>query len=348
MRLFKFIALLLFFSSCSLAGKGGAEKFLGINLLDVGQGEAILIECPDQTTQLLIDAGNNNASYPKAEELFLKSLVEELGTDKTLELAINTHSDPDHIEGFRSLLIVEAIKIEKFVHNGVLPGDISLLLEKNKTTSIAIPNSSLTSIKPCGDSSNISLDILRVSKETSKRLNCPFNKNDCSLVMRLNHGNFRMLLAGDTTLHFEEVILKEEELREFFQADILKIGHHASESTSKEFLEAVSPAYTLYSAGKPGVGSVAKWGYPRAQVVDRLVSHFESLSDDNDKSLLWVCKYRANSCIWLPRIISRRILPTTLYGTIKVETDGERVRIRGRKMKDFKYIDFNLNKKGAL
>ena len=92
--------------------------------------------------------------------------------------------------------------------------------------------------------------------------------NNSSLVFKLNYINYSMLFMGDIEEVAEKQILKKYKNNlEILKADVLKIPHHGSNSSStKEFIEAVRPKIALI-----GVGENNKFGHPNEQVIERLI-----------------------------------------------------------------------------
>lgn len=89
--------------------------------------------------------------------------------------------------------------------------------------------------------------------------------NNNSLVVKLEHKDFKMLFTGDIEEIAEERLLKLYD-KEELKADILKVPHHGSKtSSSQKFLEAVSPKLALI-----GVGENNKFGHPNDEVLNRI------------------------------------------------------------------------------
>ena len=90
--------------------------------------------------------------------------------------------------------------------------------------------------------------------------------NDDSLVMRVRYGKHSFLLCGDAERPIEYRMLSENELQ---PADVLKVGHHGSHTSSTQaFLDAVRPVFAIVSVGQDN-----SYGHPHADVIDRLLDH---------------------------------------------------------------------------
>lgn len=89
--------------------------------------------------------------------------------------------------------------------------------------------------------------------------------NNNSLVCKLNYYDFSMLFTGDIEQIAEEKIL-EEVNNDLLKADILKVGHHGSKTSStEEFIKAVKPRIALI-----GVGANNKFGHPNSNTLNKL------------------------------------------------------------------------------
>lgn len=120
--------------------------------------------------------------------------------------------------------------------------------------------------------------------------------NNNSLVCKLVYKNFSMLFTGDIEEIAEKVILsKYVNKQEVLNADILKVAHHGSKTSSiKEFINAVNPKYAVI-----GVGKDNKFGHPSEKTLETL----------NDKNV--------------------KIYRTDISGEIMIIIDGDKVRIEG-------------------
>ena len=120
--------------------------------------------------------------------------------------------------------------------------------------------------------------------------------NNNSLVCKLVYKNFSMLFTGDIEEIAEKVILsKYVNKQEVLNADILKVAHHGSKTSSiKEFINAVNPKYAVI-----GVGKDNKFGHPSEKTLETL----------NDKNV--------------------KIYRTDISGEITIIIDGNNVRIEG-------------------
>jgi len=221
-------------------------------MLDIGQGDAIYIRTPDRQ-DILIDAGYGSQ--------VVEQLARELPfSDRTIELAIATHFDADHIGGFKSVL--ERFSVKKFATNGATPttdtGRALLESIKNEQAEQTVFNAGA---KVSGD--GFTLDVLWP-------LNTKEPSNDGSIVARLLTGKTSVLLTGDADFSVEDALLKNAAA---IAADVLKVGHHGSKTSSgDDFLQAVGGKRALIS-----VGAKNRYGHPTQEALDRLTKHGYSI-----------------------------------------------------------------------
>lgn len=257
-----FVVFLLLVSVCS-------AELLEVHYINVGQADATLIVYGDYT--MLIDGGNPGNSQ------LIYAYLKQLKISH-LNYIVNTHSDADHIGGLPAAVIA----VDGDVYTVLSPytecNKERFTVYKNKLDeygiSISIPQKG--EIYKLGDSE---FQILSAGSG-----NCV---NDRSIVIRLKYGNTSFVFTGDAVIDEEFSILAEGY---FVNSDVLKLGHHGSKSsTSREFLEAVNPLYSVISCGKYN-----QYGHPSNDVMERLYSsgteilrtdeegHIVIVSDGND------------------------------------------------------------------
>ena len=207
----------------------------------VGQADSTLIKYKNKT--MLIDAGNNEDG--KNIVKFLK----DKGISK-LDYIVGTHYDEDHIGGLDD--IIENFDIGKFyLSNGGELGPNYYNLEKaakKKNLAITIPK-----VGDKIDFGDVDMEVMAASKFDGK------NDNNASVVIQAKYGSRKYLFMGDLEK-------QEEAKRKWNEVDVLKAGHHGSNTSStQEFLNQVKPKYVFVSAGKNN-----KYRLPNVKAMERI------------------------------------------------------------------------------
>jgi competence protein ComEC len=225
------------------------DRYLQVHFLDVGQGDAILIETPGGR-EILIDGGRDSS--------VLSGLTQKLGFfDRTLDMVVGTHPDLDHIGG-----LIDVLKRYKV--------DTILTTENTGESSAAALYNKLKTqegaeIRNARRGQTYTLDegvILSVLFPESDPTD--MESNTSSIVLKLTHGSSTFLFTGDSPKNIEEYLVLVE--GEYLKSDVLKVGHHGSRtSTSELFLDEVAPTYAVISAGKDN-----SYGHPHVEVTDLL------------------------------------------------------------------------------
>lgn len=222
---------------------------LSVSFLDVGQGDAILIEAPTGETAL-IDAG------PNTSETQLLSFLDRHHI-KELDYAVFTHMHEDHIGGADR--VFGFCRVGTVLLSPVSDADSSSctrlkaaaakegceVLYAQPGQRFSIGTAELTVLAPLGGSYE--------------------NGNDAGLVLRLTCGEHAFLFMGDAEAVSEEELLRTYDA-DALRADVIKLGHHgSSSSTSEALLDAVKPSIAVASCG---IGN--EFGHPHKEIIDRL------------------------------------------------------------------------------
>ena len=233
-------------------------KTFTISFIDVGQGDSMLISTP-KGKNILVDGGGSRdeTSFNIGKQTLIPYLLNK-GITK-LDYILISHFDSDHVGGILSVL--EELKAEKVI---ICKQEEN---ENHKRFKEIVKNKNIkVYVVKKGDNlkieENIWLNILWPKEERIKEN--AINNN--SIVAKLNYKSFSILLTGDIEKIAENEILKEYENSNILNANILKVAHHGSKSSSiNEFLEKVKPQIALI-----GVGEKNTFGHPNAGVLNRL------------------------------------------------------------------------------
>ena len=217
---------------------------LKVHFLDVGQGDSIFIELPTNET-ILIDASIKDASNK-----IINYLIEE--NVSKIDYVFATHPHSDHIGGMSAVIkafdigqiyMPKAVTTTKTYEN-------LLLTIKDKNLKIKTAKAGNTII----DTDDLKLVVLAPNQDSYESL------NNYSIVLKLTYKEKSFLFMGDAET------LSEKEITGDVQADVLKVGHHGSRtSTSQAFLNKVNPSYAVIS-----VGLNNDYKHPHQEVIDRL------------------------------------------------------------------------------
>ena len=206
-----------------------------VKVLDVGQGDAILIRTGGQT--ILIDTGD----VPAREQL-VKYIKNEGIT--VIDKLIITHPHADHLGGaaaiFDNFTVRQVYDSGQTTTSGLYRQYLETVQKKN------IPFSVLTAGQMVDIGGGALLKVLAPEKPYIQGTESDLNNN--SIVVKLVYGNFSMLLTGDAEKEAEERMLKSGSVE--LKSTILKSAHHGSSSSSTPaFLAAVAPEAVIISVG---------------------------------------------------------------------------------------------------
>ncbi len=245
---------------------------IAVHFIDVGQADCAVIITPDKT--MLIDSGESETASD------VISYLNDFGV-KRLDYVIGTHPHSDHMGGMAKIL--NAFDVGEFIMpeipDELIPtayfySDMLSVIERKGITASYSENGR----------------IIELCEGTAIEFIGPVGKeyddlNNYSVVAKLTSGNISFLFTGDMEKEAEkELVDRFADL----SADVLKVGHHGSSSSSSmEFLDRVSPEYAVIS-----VGIDNSYGHPSEAATKRLKS------------------------------LDCKVLTTMMYGDIVFVTDG--------------------------
>lgn len=224
------------------------KKYNGISVtyLNVGQGDSELIQV--NGINMLIDAGTNMGANNLIKDLKNRGI-------ETIDIAIATHPHEDHIGGMDEVL-------ENFCVKSFYAPKVSHTTKTYENMLKAVKDKGLK-IKQIKEGTNIDL-----GKGTKIQVYSPVKSkyeelNNYSPVMKVSYGQNSFMFTGDAENLVEKEVLNEGK---DLKADVLKLGHHGSySSTSEEFLKAVNPSIAIVSCAKDN-----KYGHPHKETMSKL------------------------------------------------------------------------------
>lgn len=221
-------------------------KALVSHYLDVGQGDSIFIELPNDET-MLIDSGEN---YHGASII---KYIEDCGHDK-IDYLVGTHPHSDHIGSMAYIVRNFDIGSVYLPNASTNTYTYEKLLEAVKKKKMKIKNGK-AGVNILNDEENsLNVNILAPSDTNVKNL------NNTSIIIKIEYGDTSFLYTGDAETAELKTITAD------VSADVLKVGHHGSDtSTPQAFIDAVNPKIAVISVGEDN-----EYGHPHAKTLKRL------------------------------------------------------------------------------
>jgi competence protein ComEC len=249
------------------------DNKLSIMMIDVGQGEAILLKFPNNQTAL-IDAGDLNPFIDNGERVIIPLLM-QLGINK-IDYGFISHLDADHYGGFVSLLYHGMI--EEIFKPLPDTSDKDIRLEKFLTKLNVNVNYYAREYYEFGGAK------LYILNDDNDDFYNSLSSNDKSGMMKLVYGEVSFLFTGDIEKKAEKYYLNK--YNHFLDVDVLKVAHHGSKTSSIEsFLKIVTPEVSLISAGIKN-----KFKHPADEIIERLKEYnSEIFRTDESGALLFYC-----------------------------------------------------------
>ena len=233
---------------------------LHISFLDVGQGDAILIQTP-HGQDILIDGG------PDPQKLNLE-LSEKLPFwDRTIDLVVSTQPQADHLTGLVDVL--QRYEVKRVLEPGVSYNSSIYQEWCNLVEEKQIKKDKARAGQEIDLGNGIKLEVLNPPANLWEGTSNDVDNN--GVVLRLSWGKVSFLFTADTR---EEVEFELIGQRANLKSTVLKVAHHGSEtSTTSQFLAAVDPEVAVISVGEDN-----PFGHPSPEVLERLI---DRLGEDN-------------------------------------------------------------------
>ncbi len=246
---------------------------LTVTTIDVGQGDASLIEFPNGK-HLLVDTGPSSRRFDAGERTIIPFLKRK-GISK-LDYLLITHPHSDHVGGAGSIL--KSIQVDTLIMNffGSCNRQTREVLEIAQIRNVGL--------KAAYAGSQIQIDSnarVYVLYPNQNQL-AEKNANNSSLVLKVLYGNASMLLVGDAEDMVEQRMLAR--YNAFLASDMLKVGHHGSiSSTSEEFLKIIHPQTAIVS-----VGTHNQFRHPSPFILKRIAMYSIGITrTDKMGAIIW-------------------------------------------------------------
>ncbi len=248
---------------------------LKVNYIDVGQGDSIFIQLPNKEN-MLIDAGE---AYESENVI---NYLNNLGIKK-IDYVVGTHPHTDHIGGLERVINtfdIGSIYMPKAVSTSKTYFDL-LTTISNKGLKVKTAKNGVVILSE----DNLKLEFIAPNSDNYSDL------NNYSAVLKLTYLDNTFLFMGDAET------LSEDEITADVNADVIKVGHHGSDSSSGiEFVKKVSPEYAIIMVGEGN-----SYNHPYQTIIDRYLS------------------------------VGAKVLRTDLDGNIVCNSDGKEVSCKGDK-----------------
>jgi competence protein ComEC len=268
---------LLLLCEATIRRQGAPQGKLRVTVLDIGQGDASIIDLPDGRA-LLVDAGGMVGSPIDTGQAVIDPVLRSRRRSELAAVALS-HPHPDHFGGIASA--IANINVGEFWDSGQGEQEgagpvYAALLRTFRARGVPV-------VRPpdlCGRPR--ALGGATVELLAPCPLPTPFvNANDNSLVLRVSFGDHAALLVGDAEREEEEALLAKS--FSSLRADFLKVGHHGSRtSSSPAFLRAVGAKEVAISCGVRN-----RFGHPHPITLHNLNEVARVFRTDRDGSIRW-------------------------------------------------------------
>jgi len=222
-----------------------APPFMEVHFIDVGQGDSILVETPNDKT-ILIDgglpkAGNKVVSYLKKQKI------------EKIDLLIATHPDYDHIGGL--IHVMKSFEVKQILDTGKIHLTRAFAKYAAEIRKQGIPKKVAKPNQRIQLDSDLTIQVLNAYQKDQ-------SNNESSIVLKMTYNEMDFLFMGDATIKQEKKLMEKYDI----QSEIMKVAHHGSDtSTSLEFLREINPQIAILTFSVDN-----DYGHPVERVVENL------------------------------------------------------------------------------
>jgi competence protein ComEC len=252
---------------------------LEMSVIDVGQGDSILVVFPDGQ-RLLVDGGgipafgHQTRSQLDTGEDVIAPYLWDRGM-RSIDIVALSHAHEDHIGGLPALV---ADFRPRELWTGATPDSPEWRTLRAETARDGVKVVPLEAPAHFAFG-RAAIDVLAPLPDYIPN---DIPKNNDSLVLRIRYGSRSFLLTGDAEKPIERRMMEENEIQ---PTDVLKVAHHGSRtSTTEDFLSAANPLFAIISVGVDN-----SYGHPNREVLDRLSQHHAAIFRTDERGLITVC-----------------------------------------------------------
>lgn len=222
------------------------KSYVNLNMIDVGQGDAVYIETQNRKTILIDSGGSENSEYNIGEKILIPYMLDRGHVN--INYIFLSHMHEDHVEG--AITLIKERRVDNIII-GKQDEANELYIQLLNLADIYDVNIIIANCKDKFNIDNIEFEVISVDERNK-------NLNNTSLVLRMTFGKTSVLFTGDIEREIEEKI--------DVNANILKVPHHGSKtSTGESFLNKVLPQIAII-----GVGKDNSYGHPSKEIIKRL------------------------------------------------------------------------------
>ena len=316
MKKYAFLLALVLIASCGIAlcqeeAKEKSPTPLKVTFVDVGQGDCIWIQTPDdgikgngiyEGKNVLIDAG------PSSKRITGQLESAKFPYRATIDWVVNTHAHSDHYQGIQT--VFDRYEVKNVMDPGYPATSTAYcgfcwkaFIEPDCNFYLPVVGKPRYGLKSLGEKVPIEIDL---GKELEAKVLHSENRlvgldiNDTSIVMRVKYGDVAFLFMGDaqgkdrprgsrnnakTAKYVEKFLLDNyvSDDKNEIKSQIIKVGHHGSETSSSiPFIEAVSPEVAVIMSGRRSFGGRV---LPEESVLERYLERGTKIyrTDRNDE-----------------------------------------------------------------
>ena len=226
---------------------GRAPDGFRVTAIDVGQGDAFLVESPE--TRVLVDAGEDDTAA---------RWLRQHGR-RHIDLLVVTHPHLDHVGGVPEVLRRLSVNV---VWSAPVPTELP---EAAEVFAVAAENDVPVRAPMVGDNvtvGDLEVEVLHPPPGRPYRHERS-ELNDSSYVLRLHHGDRRVLTTGDVEEAAQRDLMAAAPER--LQAELMTVPHHGSSTSDPDFLRAIGA-----QVGLIGVGADNTYGHPAPEILATL------------------------------------------------------------------------------